>query len=124
MIRVQIAASGITRAGIESLLRSSPDIQIVAAGADVIIAENEPPQALADSAAAVIVLTDEPQWTTEALRAGVRALLPRDERGRCLAAHVHFGDLCRSSENAVCFFADAALKRLQYPPWECHGARA
>ena len=78
MIRVQIAASGITRAGIESLLRLSPEIEVVAGGADVIIAEDEPPPALADSAAAVIVLSDEPQWTADALHAGVRAVLPRE----------------------------------------------
>ena len=78
MIRVQIAASGIMRAGIESLLRSSPEIEVVAGGADVVIAEDEPPPALADSTAAVIVLSDEPQWSAEALRSGVRAVLPRE----------------------------------------------
>lgn len=78
MIRVQIAASGITRAGIESLLRSSPEIEIVLNGADVVIAEEEAPAALADSAAAVIVLSDDPQWTAEALHSGVRAVLPRE----------------------------------------------
>jgi NarL family two-component system response regulator YdfI len=78
VIRVQIAASAITRAGIESLLRSNSEIEVVSSGADVVIAEDEPPPGLADSAAAVIVLTDEPQWTAEALRSGVRALLPRE----------------------------------------------
>jgi DNA-binding NarL/FixJ family response regulator len=78
VIRVQIAASGITRAGIESLLRSSPEIELVADGADVVIAEDEAPPALADSAAAVIVLSDEPQWSADALHAGVRAVLPRE----------------------------------------------
>ena len=78
MIRVQIAASAITRAGIESLLRSTSEIEVVAGGADVVIAEDEPPPALADSAAAVIVLSDDPQWTAEALRSGVRAVLPRE----------------------------------------------
>ena len=77
MIRVQIAASAITRVGIESLLRSSPEIEVVASGADVVIAEEEPP-ALGESAAAVIVLSDEPQWTADALHAGVRAVLPRE----------------------------------------------
>lgn len=78
MIRVQIAASAITRAGIESLLRSSSEIEMVAGGADVVIAEDEPPPGLADAAAAVIVLSDDPQWTAEALSSGVRAVLPRE----------------------------------------------
>jgi DNA-binding NarL/FixJ family response regulator len=78
VIRVQIAATGITRAGIESLLRSSPEIEVVADGADVVIAEEEAPPALADSAAAVILLSDEPQWTVEALHSGVRAMLPHE----------------------------------------------
>lgn len=80
MIRVQIVAPAITRAGIESLLRASAEIEIVAAGAEVVIAESngdELPE-LPDSAAAVILLSDEPQWTGDALRAGVRAVLPRE----------------------------------------------
>jgi DNA-binding NarL/FixJ family response regulator len=43
-----------------------------------VIAEEEAPAALADSAAAVIVLSDDPQWTAEALHSGVRAVLPRE----------------------------------------------
>ena len=81
MIRVQIAASAITRAGIESLLRTAPEIEVVTAGADVVIAEAAAEDGLPDipeSAAAVILLSDEPQWTAEALRAGVRAILPRE----------------------------------------------
>jgi DNA-binding NarL/FixJ family response regulator len=34
--------------------------------------------AIPEPAAAVILLSDEPQWTAEALRAGVRAILPRE----------------------------------------------
>ena len=78
MIRVQIAASAITRAGIESLLRASPEIEVVTGGADVVIAEDESPADLAESGPPVIVLSDDPQWTAEALRAGVRAVLPRE----------------------------------------------
>jgi DNA-binding NarL/FixJ family response regulator len=78
VIRVQIAASGITRAGIETLLRSSPEIELVTGGADVIIAEEEMAPALAESAGAIILLSDDPQWTAESLRSGVRAILPRE----------------------------------------------
>jgi len=78
VIRVQIAASAITRAGIESLLRANPEIEVVASGADVVIAEDDPPPGSADSAAALILLSDDPQWTAEALRSGVRAILPRE----------------------------------------------
>lgn len=78
MIRVQIAASAITRAGIESLLRTSPRIELVSAGADVVIAEEEPPTELDESGPPVILLSDRPQWSAEALHAGVRAVLPRE----------------------------------------------
>jgi DNA-binding NarL/FixJ family response regulator len=78
VIRVQIAAPAITRAGIESLLRASPEIEVVTGGADVVIAEEEAPADLAESGPPVIVLSDDPQWTAEALRAGVRAVLPRE----------------------------------------------
>jgi NarL family two-component system response regulator YdfI len=78
VIRVQIAASAITRAGIESLLRASSEVEVVSSGADVVIAEDEPPPGLADAAAAVILLSEDPQWTAEALRSGVRAILPRE----------------------------------------------
>jgi two-component system, NarL family, response regulator YdfI len=78
VIRVQISASAITRAGIESLLRASSGIEMVSSGADVVIAEDEPPPGVAESTAAVIVLSDDPQWTAEALRNGIRAILPRE----------------------------------------------
>ena len=78
MIRVQIAAPAITRAGIESLLRSSAEIELVASGADVVIAEDEAPADFAESGPPVILLTDDPQWTAETLRGGVRAVLPRE----------------------------------------------
>ena len=80
MIRVQIAASGMARAGIASLLQASPEIELVDSGADVVIAEaagGEMPEA-AESGAAVILLADDPQWAPEALRAGARAVLPRE----------------------------------------------
>src|SRR5690349_6163395 len=61
VIRVQIAASAITRAGIESLLRTSAEIEVVTGGADVLIAEDEAPADLAESGPPVILLSDDPQ---------------------------------------------------------------
>jgi len=80
VIRVQIAASGIARAGIMSLLRANPEIEVVENGADVLImdAAGEDLPELPESAAAVILLSDDPQWAAEALRAGARAVLPRE----------------------------------------------
>lgn len=90
MIRVQIAASGIAGAGIASLLQSHAEIELVDAGADVVILEAagdempEPPE----SAAAAIVLADDPSWIAEALRAGIRAVLPRELTSAELVAAV------------------------------------
>jgi two-component system, NarL family, response regulator YdfI len=78
VIRVQIVASAITRAGIESLLGSSPEIELVTGGADVVIAEEEAPADLAESGPPMIVLSEDPHWTAELLRLGVRAVLPRE----------------------------------------------
>jgi DNA-binding NarL/FixJ family response regulator len=94
VIRVLIAApSAVVRAGLEALIASSPGISLVGADPDlssmealrpdVVLAavgvdELSPP---ADGrAAAIVLLTGEPQpaWTAEALRLGVRGLLPRD----------------------------------------------
>ena len=90
MIRVHIAASGIARAGIASLLRASPGIELVPEGADVVIAEangEEPPE-LPESGAALILLADDPQWIAEALRSGARAVLPRELSGAEIVAAV------------------------------------
>jgi NarL family two-component system response regulator YdfI len=82
VIRVQIIASGIARAGIASLLRESPRIELADAGADVLIVEAHgdelPEQAQAEAGVAVILLADDPPWIAEAFRAGVRAVLPRE----------------------------------------------
>jgi DNA-binding NarL/FixJ family response regulator len=94
VIRVLIAAaSAVVRAGLEALIASSPGISLVGADPDlssmealrpdVVVAavgvdELSPP---ADGRApAIVLLTGEaqPAWTTEALRLGVRGLLPRD----------------------------------------------
>ena len=86
MIRVLITApSAIIRAGLESLVRSSPALELVSSDPDVVLADLEypqeegpPPELLA--AAAVVLLVSHPSgpWTIEALRSGVRAVLPRD----------------------------------------------
>jgi two-component system, NarL family, response regulator YdfI len=90
VIRVGIAASSaIVRAGLAALLRAGPDIEIVPDTAegpppDVLVTYLEGPEeevpAPANPSTALIVLADDPQppWTAEALRAGVRAILPRE----------------------------------------------
>ena len=94
MIRVLIAArSAVVRAGLEALLASSPGISVAgsdpdlagleALRPDVVLAAFRPEElpAPADGrTSAVVLLTSEaqPVWTAEAVRGGVRALLPRD----------------------------------------------
>jgi two-component system, NarL family, response regulator YdfI len=109
VIRVLIAApSAILRAGLEPIVRSSPALEFAGSAADlsnleaavereqpdVVLADVEfapgegPPVGLA-SAAAVVLLVDHPSgpWTIEALRSGVRAILPRDiSAGEMIAA--------------------------------------
>ena len=86
MIRVLITApSAIIRAGLESLVRSSPALELVSSDPDVILADLEDPQEEGPpsellATAAVVLLVSHPSgpWTIEALRSGVRAVLPRD----------------------------------------------
>jgi len=94
VIRVLIAArSAVVRAGLEALLASSPGISVAgsdpdlagleALRPDVVLAAFRPEElpAPADGrTSAVVLLTSEaqPVWTAEAVRVGVRALLPRD----------------------------------------------
>ena len=94
MIRVLIAArSAVVRAGLEALLASSPGISVAGSDPDLsgvdalrpdVLLAAFPPDALpvpADGRAGVVVLLTseaQPAWTPEALRLGVRALLPRD----------------------------------------------
>ena len=85
MIRVRIAAaSGVIRAGLESLLRSSANLEVVDRAPDVVLADVEfqqdglPGEWLGP--AAVVLLAPGPPgpWMADALRSGVRAILPRD----------------------------------------------
>jgi DNA-binding NarL/FixJ family response regulator len=76
VIRVQIAAtSAVVRAGLESLVASSPDFTITDSYCDVVLAA-VPLDELTPAPA--IVLLGEATWTTEVLRLGVRAVLSPD----------------------------------------------
>lgn len=97
MIRVLIAASSpVIRAGLTALLRDHPAIEAVgsvsfteplpaAAAPDVVLvaldrAGDEPPASLVSGIAPAVLLADAltPEWTGEMLRAGARAVLPRE----------------------------------------------
>jgi DNA-binding NarL/FixJ family response regulator len=94
VIRLLIAApSAVVRAGLEALAASSPELEMVGSFADLAAVEELHPDVVLTSvplseiaapatarAPALVLLTTEPQpsWTQEALRLGVRALLPRD----------------------------------------------
>ena len=76
MIRVQIAAtSAVVRAGLESLVGSSPELTVTDSYADVVLAA-VPLDELAPAPA--IVLLGEGAWSGDAVRQGVRAILPAD----------------------------------------------
>jgi NarL family two-component system response regulator YdfI len=100
VIRVLIAApSAVVRAGLESLVRSSPALKFVGAAADLASLQSEaereqpdvvladldfpsdevlPPELLVTAAVVLLVGNPPGPWTVEALRSGVRAVLPRD----------------------------------------------
>jgi len=90
VIRVLITASSpLLRAGLESILRASPNISLIDSSGDpdVIIGDwdrsgEDLPHELLElvPTAAVVLLTDDTEraWMVEALRSGVRGVLPRD----------------------------------------------
>ena len=94
MTRVLIAApTAVMRAGLEALVSSDPAIELAGAFPDLSSAETLRPDVILAAlpfeelaapqdgqAPAIVLLSDEeqPSWTHEALRAGVRAVLPRD----------------------------------------------
>ena len=93
MIRLLIAAaSPVVRAGLEVLAASSPELQVIGSFPDLSGAEDLAPDVILSSLpwedvlehnsarTAIVLLTNEaqPAWTSEALRQGVRAMLPRD----------------------------------------------
>ncbi len=98
MIRVAIAApSAVVRAGLEALLSTAPGLEVVGVWPDAAEFGDSRPHVvlLAGSAQAVgglpaVVLTneDEPSWTMEALRRGVRALLARDAAPSAILAAI------------------------------------
>lgn len=91
MIRLLIAApAAVTRAGLEALAASHPHVQLLGAFDDLTSVEALRPDVVlaalplsdlsppADGhSPAYVVLADAP-WTADALRLGIRAILPRD----------------------------------------------
>jgi DNA-binding NarL/FixJ family response regulator len=98
LIRIAIVgASSVVRAGLESLLASAPGLEISGSFADAAGVEALRPDVLLVAGrsaiafeAPVVALTNEeqPAWTAEALRSGVRALLPRDASPAAILAAV------------------------------------
>jgi NarL family two-component system response regulator YdfI len=115
MIRVLIAArSAIVRAGLEALLAANPDLVAVGSAPDIsafmpLVEDQQPDVVLLELEAsddemwagwlalragphppACVILTDEAAgaWAAEALRAGVRAILPLQASGNEIAAAV------------------------------------
>ena len=82
MIRVQVLAdSPLVRAGLEAMLRASPGIELVTgADADVLVLQaDQLPDELPGGAPVVLIATlADPQTASDALRLGVRAILPPD----------------------------------------------
>jgi DNA-binding NarL/FixJ family response regulator len=98
LIRIAIVAqSAVVRAGLESLLATAPGLEVAGSFADpsgvdelrpdvLLIAGSAPRVAGAPSVA--LTNEDQPAWTPEALRAGVRALLPRDASPAAILAAI------------------------------------
>ena len=91
MIRLLIAApAAVTRAGLEALAASNPHVQLLGAFGDLTSVEALRPDVVLAAlplsalspplngfAPAYVLLSDD-AWTTDAVRLGVRAILPRD----------------------------------------------
>jgi DNA-binding NarL/FixJ family response regulator len=109
VIRVLVAAaSGVIRAGLESLVRASPSLELVGSEPDlsnlaaaverdrpdVLLADledrpDEPaPELLAPVAMVLLAASPGAPWIAEALRAGVRSILPRDVAGGEITAAI------------------------------------
>lgn len=91
MIRVHIeAASEVTRAGLEAILRASSGLEVVdsASDADVLVREQVPE--LVDGAPSVpVVVLSADAPSLEALRSGARAVLPEDAPPRQIIAAIY-----------------------------------
>ena len=104
MIRLLIAApSAILRAGLDSLAASSPGVELVGSFPDLSSVDALRPDVVLTTflpedigppengaSPGYVLLTDSPQpvWTQEAVRNGVRAILPRDASPASLLAAV------------------------------------
>jgi two-component system, NarL family, response regulator YdfI len=104
------AASAVVRAGLEALLSATPGWEVAGSFADASHVESLRPDVLVaalplgalpvvlnaaangapTAAPAIVLLTSEgqPEWTADALRSGVRALLPRDAPAPAILAAV------------------------------------
>ena len=96
MTRLLIAApTAVMRAGLEALVSADPAIELAGSFPDLSSAEELHPDVILSAlpfedlaaphdgqAPAIVLLSDDqqPAWTHEALRAGVRAVLPRDAK--------------------------------------------
>ena len=103
MTRIVIAApSAVVRAGLEALLSATPGWEVAGSFADASHVDSLRPDvlvaalpvggmaAMQSAAPAIVLLTSEgqPEWTADALRSGVRALLPRDAPAAAILAAV------------------------------------
>lgn len=99
MIRIAIAASSaVVRAGLEALLSATPGWEVAGSFADASHLDSLRPDVLVaalpvgelPALPAIVLLTSEgqPEWTADALRSGVRALLPRDAPAAAIVAAV------------------------------------
>jgi len=104
LTRLLIAApSPVVRAGLEALVATNPSLELSGAFPDLasvealrpdVVLAAWPPADLAPSASghspAYVLLTGEaqPPWTAEAVRLGVRALLPRDASAEAILAAI------------------------------------
>jgi len=98
--RIVIAAtSAVVRAGLEALLSATPGWEVAGSFADASHVESLRPDVLVAAlpvgelpagVPAIVLLTSEgqPEWTADALRRGVRALLPRDAPAAAILAAV------------------------------------
>jgi len=91
LIRVHIeAASAVTRAGLEAILRGSSGLEVVdsASEADVLVREEVPELVDGALAVPVVVLAGEAP-SLEALRSGARAVLPEDAPPQQIIAAIY-----------------------------------
>jgi DNA-binding NarL/FixJ family response regulator len=87
VIRVEVeSADAVVRAGLEALMSSSPGLSLAVGDPDVLLA-SAPLDEL--SAGTPIVLLGEPGWNQQALRLGVRAMLPPDAPSAEIVAAVY-----------------------------------